>query len=464
MTIDFKIDPVNFPDGGKKILQTINNAGFEALFVGGCVRDLIMGKEVKDFDIATNMPVDEVESTFNNVVNIGQSKDFGIVCVVIDGEPFEVAHFRKEEDYSDNRHPDSVELVSDFTTDTSRRDFTINAIGCTVDGHIVDPQNGLADIGKKVIRCVGDPRQRFSEDSLRIIRMSRFAARFGFSIDGNTFDAAHKLVNNIRNVSRERIGDELFKVASYGGPQLADFFEIMADLASLQHIHIHMVSLLNKDLKHTFEHHPEGNVWQHVMAALRHSRSRDPIVNLGIAFHDVGKTVTMSVESDDSFSGGLRYRYQNHAAIGADMVEEICDSLKLSSEHKKTLSYVAKNHMNIWQILKMKRSTILEMIRDPRFETLLQVSLVDDSCRGEASDPEFIQSCLERIEEVKSSVPSDYEMKVRKMINGHLIMSLLGIKGSQIGLVKKDVTDFVLNNFDEVSEDDVIRIIKERHG
>lgn len=188
----------------------------EAYLVGGCVRDLVMGIEPHDYDISTNVPMDTIESLFNSH-DIGKNKDFGIVVIKHNGYIFEVANFRQDGDYSDGRHPNSIKLGVTFQEDTSRRDFTINALGMDRDGNIIDYHGGLKDIENKVIQTVGCPRHRFQEDALRMIRAIRFGARFGFTIDPNLLAEIVNMRGDILKISRERIKDELMKISSYGG-------------------------------------------------------------------------------------------------------------------------------------------------------------------------------------------------------------------------------------------------------
>lgn len=240
------------------IVKTIESAGFQALLVGGCVRDILMGRIPKDFDIATDCPMDRLEAMFKTH-DIGANKDFGIVVVDVDGDSFEIAQFRQDSATSDGRRPDSVTLGCSFREDSARRDFTINAMGMTSDGQSIDFHDGMNDLADGVIRCVGDAQERFKEDELRILRALRFAATFGFDIEQHTKDCIVWAVKNgaLRTkVAPERVKQELFKVASHGGPAMARFLELARDTGVLQVILPEIAAMIGSE--HTLESHPEG--------------------------------------------------------------------------------------------------------------------------------------------------------------------------------------------------------------
>jgi tRNA nucleotidyltransferase (CCA-adding enzyme) len=251
--------------------------------------------------------------------NIGQSKDFGIVVVKHGGGDFEVAQFRQDGTYADGRRPESVQITGKFKDDVERRDFTINAMGINANGEIVDYFDGKRDIKNKVLRTVGDPFKRFGEDYLRMMRLARFAAKLDFEVDKDTEKAAQKLAHNITGLPPERIKDELIKSASQSGDKFAKYIEILDKLKLLKHILPEIVNL--KWYRENLQHHPEtrgkgGTVFSHVMAALKKSDTADPIKNLAILLHDVGKGVTLSHDK------GLP-KYLGHAKKSVDLVDAL---------------------------------------------------------------------------------------------------------------------------------------------
>lgn len=238
-----------------KVLTRIESKGFQAYIVGGCVRDLVMGLPMKDIDIATNCPIDILENMFR-VYDIGKSKDFGIITTKVDGFDFEVAQYRSDGKYLDGRRPESIEIVMDFKTDASRRDFRFNALAIDKKGNIIDYFDGQGDIKNKIIRTVGNPKDRFQEDFLRMMRASRFAARFGFDIEPETKQAIKDLRFNIQKLAPERIKDEIFKAATQTGDKFAKYLVELDDVGILDIILPEITKL--KTLVHPIKYHPEG--------------------------------------------------------------------------------------------------------------------------------------------------------------------------------------------------------------
>ena len=220
---------------GVELCRQINGHGYEAYIVGGCVRDIVLwhkagekgDPKVHDVDIATNMPIEELYDTFKCTSNNGEAH--GTILVLFEGEAFEVTQFRTDGNYSDGRHPDSVKFTKSFKDDTARRDFTINAMGIDADGNLIDNHGGEKDLDAGVLRTVGDPKQRFSEDALRIIRAIRFASRFGMKIDKDTLEGINQIKGNLSKIAKERIGSELIKTAEYGAKPFANVIKLISE-------------------------------------------------------------------------------------------------------------------------------------------------------------------------------------------------------------------------------------------
>ena len=305
-----------------EILDIINKRGSEGLIVGGAVRDIILGKEPHDVDIATNMDMEKVADIFKSF-DIGKSQDFGIVAVPYKGYTFEIAHYREEFGTSDARHPDEVRDVDSFEQDSARRDITINSLGLDASGTIIDYQGGLEDIKNGLIRAVGNPDERIKEDALRIIRALRFAAKFGFDIEPDTKRAVQELGHMLfrdeqdpekTGVSAERLHDELFKMAEVGGPALADFLDKLDEVGLLDKFLPEVKAM--QGVQHQPEHHPEGDVGQHVQAALRASKvTGKPITTLAILFHDIGKPGTYELTPSDKYPDG-KHTFHGHDSFG----------------------------------------------------------------------------------------------------------------------------------------------------
>jgi len=410
-----------------RLLEAIENLGGQALIVGGAVRDISMGVVPHDIDIATNLPIDTIAKNFRSH-DVGRSKDFGIVVVEWEDFTFEVAQFRSDGVYSDGRSPESVTAALDFKTDASRRDFTINAMAMDSRGNILDYFGGREDISKKVIKTVGDPNKRFQEDKLRMLRAARFAAKLDFSIDPATRDAMLLNCEGIKQVSGERIRDELMKIASSGGRQLSKMLKELSD-AGIMHIILPEISAM-EGLPHNPAYHPEGDVLQHCFAAVETSDSTDPIVNLAILFHDIGKVKTFKMDGDNP-------TYRSHAFVGIDMFEDIALRLKLSREDADRISFCIEHHMLFnYEFPNMRDSTVAKLLRDQNFNDLLLVAEADDRARMHVYDAEVWGKIHEKIDKVRAKLElTDYD-KLRKLVNGHRVMQILGIKpGKMVGKV-----------------------------
>jgi len=437
---------------GVKILKSINKKGYKAYIVGGSVRDIVLGDlKPHDIDIATNAPVEVLEKMWKTF-DIGKSKDFGIVVVKQDGFNFEVAQFRSDGKYSDGRRPDMVTISGSFEEDAKRRDFTINAMGLNAEGEIIDFFDGKKDIKNKVLRTVGDPRERFSEDYLRMMRAARFASKLDMDIDPKTKKAIKKLSPNILNLSPERIRDEILKAASQSGDVFARYIEMLADLKILRLI---LPEVLNmKYFKHNLQHHPEGGVFQHTMAALRSANVSDPIKNLAILLHDVGKGITLSHEQ------GLP-KYFGHAKASMDLVDEIAKRLKMSKKEREALIFAVGNHMKFHNILGMKPSKIAKLVSDDNWDVLVAVGKGDEYSRGSTFkySGEFEKTVDKAIEIKKKYGMKEVENRL-KLIDGNHVMSITGLKpGKKVGEIIKKTTEWIMDNDikDQEQIDDYIK-------
>lgn len=423
----------------RDIEKTFPNS--KAYIVGGCVRDLVMYHEPHDIDIATNANIEAIARHYHSA-DIGKSRDFGIVLVLFEGEEFEVAHFREEFGSEDNRHPDRVVSVNDFKTDTSRRDITINAMGIDTKGNVIDHQGGLVDIAWGRIRCVGDAAQRFEEDALRILRVARFSARFYYPIEKATELAMKEKSHLIPNLSGERIRDELYKVAADAGNTLREFIDKL-DRVHVLDIILPEVSAL-KNLEHNPEYHPEGDVYDHTCVALCISESHNPLVNLAILFHDLGKAVTQKFED-----GQVSYR--GHADEGVVIFERIAERLRMSHADRDAISFVIKNHMMMHTIDEMKKSKVVKLRQNPNYELLREVARYDDECRFEASDSEEFKRRMDMVEDIFKTFgeKEEFENRMKVLVNGRMIIDLAEemsceLSGKDIGMVKEYVRNVIV--------------------
>ena len=360
------------------IIRTIREAGYQAYLVGGCVRDLILCREPADYDVTTNATPAQVMSLFPETYAVGAQ--FGVVLVPAPrGESgqeagvVEVATFRTDVGYSDGRRPDEVRYSQDPREDVERRDFTINGLlldllkeGSAAD-EVLDFVGGRADIEAGIIRTIGDPELRFTEDKLRLMRAVRFAARLDYAIEPQTFAALRKLAPQIHQVSRERVAEELHKMLTEGRARRA--FELL-DATNLLPEVLPEISAM-KGVAQPPQYHPEGDVWNHTLLLLEnlpHPCSRTQA--WGALLHDVGKPPTFRVAPD-------RIRFDGHVEVGVKMAEEICRRLRFSGADTAQILALIKNHMRFADLPRMKESTLKKFLRMPRIEEHLEQHRLD---------------------------------------------------------------------------------------
>ena len=357
-----------------RIARALRERGHSAYLVGGCVRDLLLGREPADFDVATSATPQQVMQLFPQTFAVGAQ--FGVVLVPVrrdtDGlrgnYAIEVATFRSDGAYSDGRHPDEVRFAKDARLDVQRRDFTINGLLLDPDtAEVLDYVHGREDLERGVIRTIGDPRQRFAEDKLRMLRAVRFAARFGYAIDEKTLAAIRELAPQIHQVSRERVRDEILKMLTEGRARRA--FELLDESTLLKQVLPEIKKM--QGVEQPPQYHPEGDVWVHTLLLLDGLPAGCSLtLALGALLHDVGKPPTFRVAPD-------RIRFDQHAEIGTKMAQEICHRLRLSNEDTGQVLSLVANHMRFADVTRMKESTLKRFFRLPRFEEQLELHRLD---------------------------------------------------------------------------------------
>jgi tRNA nucleotidyltransferase/poly(A) polymerase len=447
---------------GIELLKKLSTKG-EAYIVGGAVRDILLGKTPNDIDIVTSLTPEEVDKYFPNQHDIGKNKEFGISVVRHNGHDYEVATYRKDE-YDDNEQSGkgatSTSKASSFKDDVVRRDFTINGLGIDKDGNIVDLVKGGKDITDKLIRAIGDPNDRFGEDYVRMLRAVRFKSKLDFDIEPETADAIKKQASNITNVAPERITKEFMKMAANSGSKFADAIRTLKDLNLLQYIIPEIAELANKP--HSPEHHPEApDVLGHVLAALEQNDIDDPIVNLAILFHDVGKLNTHTVGDD-----GMHH-YLKHASKAENLINTIASRLKMDNRTKDAMLFAAINHMKFKDILKMNPQNILKLMDSPYWDVLLKTAEADARSKGELFDEENWEKITAHLAELRNKYGNadskDSPLKnLKNIVNGNLVMKIRNIKPSrEVGDVIDATIDYIMkNNIDFNDQNAVIDVIK----
>lgn len=389
-----------------QIVQTLQEHGYKAFLAGGCVRDMIMGKESFDYDIATDAMPHDVIRIFQKTIPVGIQ--FGVVIVVKEGHNFEVATFRAEDSYSDGRHPDRISF-STPENDVKRRDFTINGLLYDpVKDEILDYVGGRKDIEAGIVRTIGDPIERFTEDKLRMIRAARFACRFHFSIHKDTQQAIMQLAPQIHMVSAERIREELEKIITGPNPHIG--IKLLEELHLLQEILPEVSNTRGVQQPENF--HPEGDVFIHTLLALSKMENPSWTLAMGVLLHDIGKAVTFTVTD--------RIRFNLHEKVGADMATKICDRLKTSTDDKERIRWLVLKHLCFKDAQKMRLNKLKRLFAEEGYPELAELCRVDAlASSGDLSDYDYCQEMFQKL--------SREEVKPEPLITGHDLIAM-GLK------------------------------------
>ena len=377
-----------------EIVRTLRQRGHQAYFAGGCVRDLLLGREPADYDVSTDATPRQVMQIFPQTLAVGEQ--FGVVlvpetvsngqsCVVAElrsagtgqspvtthvlvRHAVEVATFRSDVGCSDGRHPDEVRFSKDPREDVQRRDFTIN--GMMLDpatNEILDFVGGRDDLNAGIVRAIGDPERRFAEDKLRMLRAVRFAARFDYQIDPATMSAIQKLAPRIHQVSCERVRDELTKMLTEGRAHRA--FQLLDASGLLPQVLPEIAAM--KRVEQPPQFHPEGDVFVHTLLLLEKlPAASSKTLAWGALLHDVGKPPTFRVAPD-------RIRFDGHVEVGVKMAAEICRRLRFSNRETDRILALVDNHMRFADVQRMKQSTLKKFLRLPAFDEHLELHRLD---------------------------------------------------------------------------------------
>lgn len=347
----------------ERICATLARAGFRALLAGGCVRDVLLGRPPKDYDIVTDARPDQVAGLFERTVGVGAA--FGVQLVVLPEGRFEVATFRRDGPYRDGRRPDSVTFCGE-EEDARRRDFTIN--GMFLDpatGDLLDYVGGRADLGARIVRAIGDPAARFEEDHLRLLRAVRFAARLGYDIEPDTYEAMRIMAPRIRATSVERVRDELLLILTEDGTRRA--FELLDETGLLREILPEVAAM--KGVAQPPRFHPEGDVFTHTLMMFEHLERPSPALALGALLHDVGKPGTMTVTD--------RIRFNEHDKLGAELATDLCRRLRMPNDVTDRAAWLVANHMRVAMLPRMRESKRKRFVRTDGFSELLELCRAD---------------------------------------------------------------------------------------
>lgn len=422
-------------------IRILREHGHPALWVGGCVRDLLLGREPADYDIATSATPDEVMRIFPETYAVGAQ--FGVVLVPVkslaeaaDGVDvhghIEVATFRSDGAYLDGRHPDSVRYTTSAQHDVERRDFTINGLLLdplaerpnTPHGEVLDYVEGRRDLERGILRTIGQPGQRFAEDKLRMLRAVRFAARFGFAIEAETAAAIRVLAAQIQQVSCERIRDELSKMLTEGHARKA--FQLLDETGLLREVLPEIAHM--KGVEQPPQFHPEGDVFIHTLLLLDGLPAGCPLtLAWGALLHDVGKPATFRRAPD-------RIRFDGHVEIGVAIAEDILSRLRFSNRDREQILALVNNHMRFADVRKMKDSTFKRFVRLTDFDEHLALHRLD--CLASHGKLELYDYTRERL----SAIPAG-AVRPRPLLNGHDLIAAGYTPGQRFAEILAAVED-----------------------
>lgn len=407
------------PSAALAMVQELRRAGFTAYWAGGCVRDMLMGREPKDFDIATSARPDEVLALFPRCLEVGRA--FGVVQVLRDGMSFEVATFRQDAAYADGRHPEAVTFGGP-EEDARRRDFTVNGLFYDpAEDRVLDYVGGQKDITARILRTIGPPDDRFAEDYLRMLRAARLASVLEFAIEAGTADAIRRLAPRISGVSAERIQQELTRLL-LESPRPGQGLVLLRDLGLLAVLLPEVDRLAGQAQPPAF--HPEGDVFTHTVQML--DAMREPTLPLAYAvlLHDVGKpgTAVLAKEPD----GTERIRFHGHAEAGAGIAEGILKRLRLPSREIEDVVYAIRNHMRFTDVQQMRRSTLRQLVGAPTFPLELELHRVDCLCsHGNLGNYDFLVRFRDELKNEPVLPPP--------WVTGHDLMALGLPEGPKVG-------------------------------
>lgn len=438
---------IEIPSGANEIIHSLQNNGYEAFLVGGCVRDSILGRPIHDYDITTSATPDEMIEVFNDKRIIETGLQHGTITIVIDGEGYECTTYRVDGNYSDSRRPDSVTFTRSLEEDLKRRDFTINAMAYNNEAGLIDPFNGMEDIKYHKIRCVGKPEDRFSEDALRILRAIRFACQLDFSIHPSIgwVIGYTNIKHNLRSVSSERVQSELIKMI------LCKSFPIrfMWNHGVFEEIipEWNYMYLQQNNKYHIY------NVAQHSLKAMEYLLPEtDLITRFAVLFHDIGKPHCYQDGED-----GVRH-FKGHGKVSADMTDEIMKRLRFDNDTREKVVELVYYHDSTFEVEKKYVNRWLNKIGEEQFRRLLNVRRADIKAQADMAQETRLQK-IDNIEYILEEVLRDDECFSLKdlAVNGKDVMDTMLIKsGKEVGYWLNEILTRVIDGRLKNDREDLI--------
>ena len=413
----------------KEIVARLQKKAFDAFWVGGCVRDFLLGRDPQDIDIATAAKPEQVEKLFKHTIAVG--KKFGVIIVIEQGHHFQVATFRSDEDYQDGRRPEKV-VFSNAKADALRRDFTVNALFFDpISKTTHDWTGGKKDLKARIIQTIGRPEARFGEDHLRLLRAIRFAAQLDFEIEPKTFAAVKRLARKIKLISAERIRDELIKL--FRPPHAARGLDLFRDSGLMKYVLPELVATITCDQSPNY--HPEGSVYNHIRLMLAQLPPDAPeSLPWTVLLHDIGKPPTAS---KDEKTGAIHF--YGHEKIGADMAREILNRLRFPKKEIEEIVAVVRQHMQFKDVKQMRKATLRRLLLRDTFPLELELHKLD--CLGSHRSLEYYDFLVEQAEELKKT-PRIHPL----LLTGKDLIALGMKPGPELGALLHEIRDKQLSD------------------
>jgi poly(A) polymerase len=436
---------LNKRKNAEEIVQKLKSAGFEAYFVGGCVRDFVRKMVPGDFDIVTSALPEQIIALFNHTVSIGAK--FGVIAVIVENTTYEVATFRRDDDYEDGRRPIKVHYAS-AREDVMRRDFTIN--GLLMDpstSEIIDYVGGKADIEKKIIRTIGDPETRFSEDYLRMLRAVRFAGNLNYEIEQRTKKAIIDNCDRIKKISAERIQEELTKIITRDGASRC--FELMSDTGIMSQLLPEIERL--KGIEQPPRFHPEGDVWKHTLKMLEllpkeEDGQANKILAWAALLHDAGKALTRT--EDDK---GVHF--YGHVQRGEEIADNIMMRLRFSRALREAVIELIHYHMVFMNVKKMRPGRLKRFLRMPNFDLHLELHRLD--CLASHGMIDNYEFCKDKLQELNIE-----DLHPRRLLTGNDLIDMGYAPGKNMGRILKKLENEQLDGKIK-TKDEALIFVKE---
>jgi tRNA nucleotidyltransferase (CCA-adding enzyme) len=436
---------IDIPANIKKALDILDNNGFEAFIVGGCVRDSLMGKAPNDFDVTTSARPQEIMNCFKGFKTVTLGIKHGTVAVIIDGEQVEITTYRVDGEYKDNRRPDSVTFTKNIKEDLSRRDFTINAIAYNQNCGLLDCFGGREDIENEIIRCVGKPKTRFQEDSLRILRGLRFASTLGFEVEESTSFAMEECKNLIKNISSERIFCE-FKKLLLGENVESVLLKYYSVIGSFIPEILPSVGFDQKNIYHKYD------VYGHTVKAICSSPYNE-IIRLAMFFHDIGKPSCFTQKD------GIGHFY-GHSKISEEITRKVLIRLKVDKKALEEICTLVRYHDIQMNITEKSVRRLLLKFGEEMFFMLLDVKRADNKSKAESLWCRMED--FQKIEDIAKKILNEHQCISLKTleINGHDIIAEGITDGREIGRLLKLALDAVIDGDIPNQKERLIELIR----